>query len=557
MKQARSLIRSGFLSVVALLGACSTVATGGVSLSSVRVFDEDTSRRYLAARHDEVDAIAKSIRVADVQEIFGVRESSRIAVQVAAGEQTGDKVAAPAIPSAAAPSLPAAPTGSVGRTRNAILTSLIADGDIQHGYRLLFGGDAEFADPAKRVYLLRLDVGILQETDTDADSFLMGQFKVSETTDTWMVRVYALGPEYSSLVAQESWISSHLSEFAGSLGYPVGSLDLQVAAQRQQATEESFLSLVERPLEFSAYGPGPDEFRFGFGPHRMIVKRSWINPARIFGDTYRIDYRIRAGTRPCFVVIVVEPKCKDPKEPQFTVSGEFRSKGPVPVGSISLVDGDRRAAGPSAAVSAMGRPAAKPLTLRGNQVFPATSTDILVECPGEVVVPGVDVLVGPMRLDPKDVIVVGRERLLVTIRPSLALQAILGANGPGTKVKLSVVFPGGRVAEGEVGLVASEKPKPDPDLAVSPGTGRGPLDVVVRAKSFDLTKVKGVSVDGIRLQPNLGWSMQTPAGGGPPVLVVRLPPPPKGSVDHQVSIWLHGADDTVLFYLENVFTYAN
>ncbi|MGH8551094.1 MAG: hypothetical protein ACRERU_21320 [Methylococcales bacterium] len=123
--------------------------------------------------------------------------------------------------------------------------------------------------------------------------------------------IYALEPEYNSTVGKEGLITTALEDYRGEAGGTTEGIDIQGAFRYQRALYEGFQKFVEQPLQFAVYGYEKNEFGFALGPMREIVKRSWINPARIFGNKYRIDHVIEPGVRQCYALIIL-PKESPP-----------------------------------------------------------------------------------------------------------------------------------------------------------------------------------------------------------------------------------------------------
>ena len=98
------------------------------------------------------------------------------------------------------------------------------------------------------------------------------------------VKVYALAPDYSSIVSQDSRVALDDDSFAAQAAGKRGNTSLQGALLHQKSLEQGLLAVFEQPLEFAVHDSTPNIFGFSFGPRRHIEKRSWIDPRRIFGN---------------------------------------------------------------------------------------------------------------------------------------------------------------------------------------------------------------------------------------------------------------------------------
>ena len=187
--------------------------------------------------------------------------------------------------------------------------------------RLLYIGDLSYQNPDKRAYLVKFNVSINQYLATTSyKQFAHVKFMVrgyDQNKQETNVEIYGLLPEYSSIVAKESLVNSVLNDYSGQLGGSYSGIDAKATGSLQKYVQETLVTAIERPLEFAIYqnkrrSSGVEDkhssFVFAFGPRRTLEKRSWINPARWFGNTYRIDYEIHPGLRTCYAIVVTDKK---------------------------------------------------------------------------------------------------------------------------------------------------------------------------------------------------------------------------------------------------------
>lgn len=302
------MLRSASL-VLAALAATSCSSGPYVDVARPKVYTEDDSLRFLAERRRELDRLATTISAAELQEVHSIRERTSTQVDASLGRKTGD-IAEPGAPPESEQKLPTAPTNNVGLSYSELLQRQVTRAQEFAAYDLLYLGDQLIQDQTHRVYMVRLDVSLTASLNCGADpQFVVVQLEVAAGGSP--ARIYALMPEFSSAAAKEAWSSSVLRDYSGSLAYPIGSFDASVSGRVQKELEESFERLVQQPLQFAIYKSSPGFCAFAIGPRRNLVRRSWANPARWFGSTYRIDYEISPGSRACMALVTVPASNSD------------------------------------------------------------------------------------------------------------------------------------------------------------------------------------------------------------------------------------------------------
>lgn len=173
---------------------------------------------------------------------------------------------------------------------------------------------------------MRYDVSILDYVE-DMRSFARIQFRINRPKDKSSdkqsderslevlgdkscsidndLKVYAVGPEYSAVISQDSLLTSLALSYEVLAGAKMKALDTKLSSQHESDLQEFFLSVIERPTQFAVYGNCQNEFGVAFGPRRRIEKRSWINPKRIFGNTYTDTFTLEPGVRSFYALFVL------------------------------------------------------------------------------------------------------------------------------------------------------------------------------------------------------------------------------------------------------------
>ncbi|MDD5598192.1 MAG: hypothetical protein PHV82_09615 [Victivallaceae bacterium] len=205
-------------------------------------------------------------------------------------------------------------------------------------HEMLYIGDQNFLEEGKSLYLIRLDMTLLLSWALSCQEYIIVNFTLRPFYDnkadiagtyrkfTENIKIYALAPEYASALSKDSLLSRSMKELNGALSGSVKGLNLSAEANLEKQLEQYFTSTNEMPLQFAIPRsrdtdtkqlpkvikekdaqklPHP-EYAFAFGPQRHIVKRSWINPCRWFGDTYVINYEHVPTTVDCYALIIVD-----------------------------------------------------------------------------------------------------------------------------------------------------------------------------------------------------------------------------------------------------------
>ncbi|MFA6717384.1 MAG: hypothetical protein WCS27_18530 [Victivallaceae bacterium] len=205
-------------------------------------------------------------------------------------------------------------------------------------HELLYIGDQSFLEEKKSLYLVRLDMTLLLTGTLSCQQYIIVNFTLKPSYDnkadiagtyrkfTENIKIYALAPEYASALSKDSFLSRGMKELNGALSGSVKGLNLSAEANLEKQLEQYFTSTNETPLQLAIPRPHDTdtktlpkvitekkaqklpypEYAFAFGPQRHIVKRSWINPCRWFGDTYIINYEHVPTTVDCYALIIVD-----------------------------------------------------------------------------------------------------------------------------------------------------------------------------------------------------------------------------------------------------------
>ncbi len=233
-------------------------------------------------------------------------------------------------------------------------------------HEILYAGDQDFLEKKKRLYLIRVDMGIL--ISKASDEYLMVNFllkpcsrngtDVTKEDENFIrnIKVYALAPEYASSLSKDSFLSRGMKELNGAMTANIKGFNVTAEGDLEKQLDQYLTSTNETPLQFAIPRPrkfnktdipaagnsnscnplfGPvdylvklpwynprgwffdssfkekrmysyPEYAFGFGPQRSVYKRSWTNPRRWFGDTYIIENEYIPTVADCYVLIVVD-----------------------------------------------------------------------------------------------------------------------------------------------------------------------------------------------------------------------------------------------------------
>jgi len=284
-----------------------------------KVYTDDQVLKTFSERRAAIRDAAKGISTDTIQELLRVKQQSQTTINVSAAPaassgttgSTGSTASAPTPPTPTDLSVPS----NFGLPAEGSLRKRIALNQGITGYELLYLGDNDLLSKEKQAILIRIDLSV--RNFTKVKSFLgypqfvtvgfsaMARNAPTEKFSDTGVSVYTLEPEYTSVVAQESLLSSRIENYTAQATAPYQGMNITGSGSYQRALEEGFLSLVETPIQYSIYTNKPNRFAFAFGPRRRINKRSWINPQRLFGDTYEIQYELEPGSRAVYALLAL------------------------------------------------------------------------------------------------------------------------------------------------------------------------------------------------------------------------------------------------------------
>ena len=423
-----------------LLAGCATPVVD-VTVSAPRVYGDDHVLRTLADRHAQVRPAARGAIGAPIQESLGIRhdEATRIAATVdLVGPSDGEPEppAAPAHPSGCRCArcvalLVVGASGPIsGPTSSELLQQRLDLVDDVLARERRSEGDAALLGPRARAVLLRFDVCFNAYLDLGARrQFVVVAFRVrGKDPRTPAFEVHLLAPELRSIASDEWLVDAASSDLAATLLGSWGGTGLTAGWSSRDRLEERFEALLATPLQFAIYrGRGNVEepaftFAFAFGPRRRLLERALLNPARWFGSSYEIAYELQPGPRPCEAVLVF------PEVPQGA---------PLDLVVEVFCDGALVSEEDVDVARALGRPlstfevACPPLPLVGPtasvDLDPRAGADLVLDAgpDGPTFTVASQVLVGPVAVPASDVLVLGRGRLLVRVRPDAALAAAL------------------------------------------------------------------------------------------------------------------------------------
>jgi hypothetical protein len=547
-----------------------------MTLAEPKIYSDAQALKILAERRRGLGTLAGTIQEKEVHEISGIKETTKTTI-TGTVHSTAEQPKTPAATPASDISFQASPsrTDTFGLSFQSQLRRMMTRDNLITGLQLLYLGDTTVLHPKYQVFLLRFDVSVnsyMEATDIWGDpqfariAFQINAYeKSSQELDTLRadelakeptisdVTVYSLAPDYSSIVSQESLLSTQAELITANIAALKGGGTFS----QQHALEESLLSLVEQPLQFAIY---PDSgksdhhairrlnrFGFAFGPRRLISKRSWINPLRVFGDTYSIRYKIDPGPRDLYA-LVVAPCDVNSLRVDFGYPNDLRNQEfsevlthlpPRPIkgheetedanvnGGRTLEDilantqlprrgsgilgimetlrqvltGTSNVSGSSKTIdvsprkvhTACSTPEITKLTPWPSEVYPKLTNTLLLKAPASVS-SDTEVFINQVAI-PKDKIhVLGRNQLKVIVEPNDALKALLRNkdNKGDPKAEIRLVTPGipSVTSDSHDSFTAEltmkdSDSKPDPSYKINPDKGSSGTDVTFIASSLD------------------------------------------------------------------------
>lgn len=580
------------LLILLIFAGCETF-TGirpNITIGAPKIYSDDQVMKTMAERRVALRDLEKSLQGKELQEIRNVREVSRNSVQLTGQATTDPLVAAPSAIANTDLTLPSSPLANdkLGLSFQSVLHQAVTRDQLLSGLQLLYLGDMDVQSDQRRLVLFRFDVSINRYIQGERFAELAFEINARRSDNTLTpVRVYALAPDYSSIVSQDSRVALDIDSFAAQAAGKTGNTSLQGALLHQKSLEEGLLAVFEQPLEFAVYDSNPNIFGFSFGPRRHIEKRSWMDPRRIFGNTYQIDYVIEPGPRDVYAFVTVPCDAKDlevkvvlPEEwvlrgkeqhqslrrlKSIKKEGTHQTKASYSLNSDlnELALPEIREAQISSKLDLPdyfeylfkldGSFCSKP-TIENNaslgifppKIFPKTINTILLTA-ARPISSETEVFVNHVSIPREQIKVIGRYQLKVTITPKDGLVDLLKAKVATVPVRL-LTPTGNENINGNVSLADSESP--DPKFMIAPAGGVAGQDVKLTAENalVDLRQVQSVLVGGevaslIADQQKEGSVM------------FRIPKPTNDIMEHAVSIDLVFANGQPKVYIPSAFTY--
>ncbi len=481
------------------LSACATM-NPGISVSSHKVWNDDQVFTILAAQHNGLNALNKSISAKELQEIFQIKQATQKNFSGSASPAGSDLICAPESVTSENLSLEELfpPSGEIGLSHSSLLRGKIDREWDLLGRDLLYLGDTQVLDDTNKLVLVRFDISINNYIDLGGrKDFAYVKFEIEPSN----AKVYFLSPEYKSIVSRESLITSRLEDYAAQLGAVVEGFDVQAAMRYQRALEEGFLRLVESPTEFGVYGNKPNEYVFALGPRRRIVKRSWLNPMRIFGDKYRIDYELEPGSRAVYALILVNRsetklKLKITKYGNGLVSQDKELDSSAFI-ALSNGDGDVEIDITTAPVVPIG------LNLPKLKIYPNLSNSIPIRLDNTISA-NTEIFIGHIAIPKENISILGRHLLKITIPPNKGLSALLKLKDPKNHIlQVQAVTPGNNNVQyiADIELVSSGIPKKVKPYSLTPDEGRTGEDIKLVIPGSDLSSVEYLMIGNKKVVP--------------------------------------------------------
>jgi len=460
-------------------------ATPDITISSPKVYSDAQTRKILDQNRQGLGTGITTIQGASLQEVRGIREALQNQINISGGTTTAHTAAAPgqitSTTPVGLPSAPSAPSG-LGLGFQSLLRKELERRQLIMGLQALYLGDQEALDSDHDLILMRFDASVnsymyVQATDiwgypkyariafevtsysgNDNDELLEdenGEIKTSgeikklkemgiRKSGTPAVKIYHLMPDYSSVVAQESYISSQLDSLSAAAAGLTGNTLLQGAGSSQGALEESLLSTMEEPIQFAIYASGNDKhanrFGFAFGPTREITQRALINPMRLFVTKYKISYVLEPGPRELYALAVVPCRAnkivvkyvmaEDLSNENF--SHDLKMLDPND-GSDDEEDGWKpsklftykisRQAGDHCGGPNTIDKQKKRVEIFPNTLYPSQTNTLTISSP-EPISSDAQVSIGQVAISPSNISVINRYQLQITVPPNDLLKAL-------------------------------------------------------------------------------------------------------------------------------------
>lgn len=462
-------IRKGLVNLLAIFLSGCVTPPPYITFSEPKVYSDDQVVTALSGQYRKLQATASNLTAKELQEVLVIKQGTRLNTNLSASPAGASPVTAPEVIDSNTIDLTKleAPEGDIGLSYSASLRKKMTDGWEVLGRSLFLSGDQTLKAENNNVVLVRFDVSVNNyiPADTFGDTVRFAYIRFTVADPDTGIKIYALEPEYNSTLSKESLITDALEDYRGEIGGTTEGVDIQGAFLYQRALYEGFQKLVEQPLQFAVYGSEQNQFGCALGPIRQIVKRSWINPARIFGNKYRIDHIIEPGARQCYALMVLPKsysgkklkvkaeyyrrdflnkgdllpsngpngeteRCINTNKKNFWSCGLFQRSGYLAdITYRQAIWGDDWSTPTKLDLSITVPKPNDVATSTANSsisIYPKTTSAVLISTNTNFPLsPDTRVLIGPAEVETKNIELLGRHRLKVTVPPNEALQALL------------------------------------------------------------------------------------------------------------------------------------
>ena len=542
------------------LTGCSTQAR--MTVSEPSIYTDDQALKAFAEQQKKLDALSANISSKEIQSSFGARQATQTDVSVSVSPTSGGIVSAPEPLESQDIELPSPPppNDKIGLLREALLRKKISEEQDLMGWKLKILGDSRVHDGTEnKMVLLRFDVSINNylpgETWIGNKNFAVINFTVepgpSTNCGTKKPIVYALVPEFTSSVGEESLVTNNLENLALQGGGTLQGVDITGAGRYQRELEEYLQTLVEEPVQFAIYRE--NGFGFAFGPTRQIDKRSWVDPRRWFGNTYQIKYEIEPGPRDVYALLIV-PKCASElkvtyKANKTVLTENFDEVLEAPKNYTS--EGNKNNSATSFNISVSRSQSGCQENSDSHTIYPALTNTIFISSQNSVT-SETEAMIGPVAVPKKDITIFGRKQLHITIPPNAALAELLKGKKPNHDI--NIINPGeNKCKVGSVTLVrvgpAPTPPKEKFSLDPKSGSAEQYVTLTLKHSELSLTDLQSVTIGDKEAPMDSGVENEKNKA------YFRLPSLSDGShPETLVSVKLKFKDDVNKF-LPNVFTY--
>jgi len=287
---------TGLIAGALSISGCCGPKFHSLSVSSPKAYDDSTVLKMFCNQNKELQEMADNLKANNqlVNEIHLLKERKKFfakgsiaysGIAKSSDTTTSETESFTDTSSSPAELSPDTSANQASLPFSARLRKTINEQEELYGYMLHYLGDADLRSSDKRVILIRFDVSLNEYMKADSLSFDYVTFTFK--TDQKKFRIYYVGPEYSSVVAEEQLANALIKNYSGEIAARYANANVHMEGRLNRDQLENMEYLLERPMKFAVYDnpytykdvPEDKSVTFAFGPRRNIFKRSWYNPS--------------------------------------------------------------------------------------------------------------------------------------------------------------------------------------------------------------------------------------------------------------------------------------